>query len=116
MEIANILDVHDLVFLGDFDNLQEAYNKIYKQFIKYAKKSIRFQAKLEESNKLVEKYKEIAEKSLEKLNEIEHVREDLTVNLIKTKKLVNELKIENQSLKIKAKGLEDDLVESKAKQ
>ena len=42
MEIANILDVHDLFFWGDFDDLQEAYNKLYKEFIKYAKKSIRF--------------------------------------------------------------------------
>ena len=40
----------------------------FKEFTKYAKKSIRLEAKLEESNKLVEKYKEIAEKSLEKLN------------------------------------------------
>ena len=68
IEIANCLDVHDLIDSGDFDNLQEPYNKLFKEFIKYAKKSIRLEAKLEESNKLVEKYKEIAEKSLEKLN------------------------------------------------
>ena len=58
MEIANCLDVHDLINSSDFDDLQEPYNKLYKDFIKYAKKSIRLEAKLEESNKLVEKYKQ----------------------------------------------------------
>ena len=55
IEISNCLDAHDLIDLDDFDDLQEAYNKLYKEFIKYAKKSIRLEAKLEESNKLVEK-------------------------------------------------------------
>jgi len=115
MEIANCLDVHDLIDSSDFDDLQEAYNKLYREFKKYAKKSIRLEAKLKESNKLVEKYKDIVEKSLEKLNESEHVKEDLGVNLEDTNKFVDEIKIENQSLKVKVKGLEEDLVESKAK-
>ena len=116
MEIANCLDVHDLIGSGDFDYLQEAYDKLYKEFIKYAKKSIRLLAKLKESNKLVEKYKQIAEKSLEKLNEIEHVKDNFRVNLEETNKLVDEVNIENQSLNVKVKGLKEDLVESKAKQ
>ena len=116
MEIANCLDVHNLIGLGDFDDLQEAYDKLYKEFTKYAKNFIRLEAKLKESNKLVEKYKQIAEKSLEKLNEIEHVKDNFGVNLEETNKLVDEVNIENQSLNVKVKGLKEDLVESKAKQ
>ena len=40
--IANCLDVHDLIVSGNFNELQEAYNKLFKDFIKHAKKSIRF--------------------------------------------------------------------------
>ena len=40
IEIANCLDVHDLIDLDGFNDLQEAYNKLYKKFIKYAKKSM----------------------------------------------------------------------------
>ena len=46
---------------------------------------------------------------------IEHAKEDLWVNLIETNKLIDEVKIENQSLKVKVDGLEDDLVKFKAK-
>ena len=49
------------------------------------------------------------------MNEIEHVKEHFRVNLEETNKLVDEINIENQSLKVKVKGLEEDLVESKAK-
>ena len=42
IEIANCLDMHDLIDSGNFDGLQEAYNKLFKEFIKHAKKSIRF--------------------------------------------------------------------------
>ena len=53
----------------------------------------------------------MTEKSLNKLNEIEHVKEDLEVNFEETNKLVDEIKIENKFLKVKVKGLEEDLVE-----
>ena len=115
MDIVNVLDVHNLVDSGEFDKLQEAYNKLYKDFVKCDKRSKGLEAKLEESNKLVEKYKKFAGKSLEKLNEIEHVKEELGLNLEKTNKLVDEIKTENQSLKVKVKGLEEDLVKSKDK-
>ena len=104
MEIANCLDVHNLIGLGDFDDLQEANVKLYKELIKYAKKSIRLEAKLKESNKLVEKYKQIAEKSLEKLNEIEHVKDNFRVNLEETNKLVDEVNIENNPLMLRSRA------------
>ena len=45
MENANCLDVHDLIDSGDFDDLQEAYNELYKEFIKYAKKIYKIKGK-----------------------------------------------------------------------
>ena len=55
MNIANCLHDHDFVDSGEFADLQEAYSMLYKEFMKYSKKSERLEAKLEESNKLVEK-------------------------------------------------------------
>ena len=57
-------------------------------------------AKLNESNKLVEKYKKLAENSLEKLKEFECLNMDLDVKLFLFNKLVDELKCENESLKM----------------
>ena len=62
-------------------------------------------AKLNESNKLVEKYKKLAENSLEKLKELECLNVDLDANLVLSNKLVDELKCENESLKMHAKYL-----------
>ena len=62
-------------------------------------------AKLNESNKLVEKYKKLAENSLEKLKEFECLNVDLDAKLILSKKLVDELKCENEYLKMHAKCL-----------
>ena len=52
-------------------------------------------AKLDESNKLVEKYKKLAENSLEKLKEFECLNMDLDAKLVLSKKFVDELKCEN---------------------
>ena len=61
--------------------------------------------KLNEFNKLVEKYKKLAEYSLEKLKEFECLNVDLDAKLVLFNKLVNELKCENESLKMHAKCL-----------
>ena len=61
--------------------------------------------KLNESYKLVEKYKKLAENSLEKLKEFECLNMDLDAKLVLSNKLVNELKCENESLKMHAKCL-----------
>ena len=60
-------------------------------------------AKLNESNKLVEKYKNLAENSLEKLKEFECLNMDLDAKLVLSNKLVDDLKCENESLKMHAK-------------
>ena len=62
-------------------------------------------AKLNEANKLVEKYKKLAENSLEKLKEFECLNVDFDAKLILSNKLVDELKYENESLKMHAKCL-----------
>ena len=62
-------------------------------------------AKLNESNKLVEKYKKLAKNSLEKLKEFECFNVDLDAKLVLSNKLVDELKCENESLKMHDKCL-----------
>ena len=62
-------------------------------------------AKLNESNKLVKKYKKLSENSLEKLKEFECLNIDLDAKLVLFNKLVDELKCENESLKMHAKCL-----------
>ena len=62
-------------------------------------------AKLNESNKLVEKYKNLVEISLEKLKEFECLNMDLDAKLVLSNKLVDDLKSENESLKMHVKCL-----------
>ena len=62
-------------------------------------------AKLNESNKLVEKYKNLVKNSLEKLKEFECLNMDLDAKLVLSNKLVDEIKFENESLKMYAKCL-----------
>ena len=62
-------------------------------------------AKLNESNKLVVKYKKLAEDSLEKLKEFECLNMDLDAKVVLSNKLVDELKCKNESLKMHAKCL-----------
>ena len=59
-------------------------------------------AKLNESIKLVEKYKKLAENSFEKLKEFECLNMDLDAKLVLSNKLVDELKCENESLNMQA--------------
>ena len=61
--------------------------------------------KLNESNKLVERYKKLAENSLGKLKEFECLNMDLDAKLVLSNKLVDELKYENESLKMHPKCL-----------
>ena len=67
-------------------------------------------AKLNESNKLVDKYKKLAKNSLEKLKEFECLNMDLDTKFVLSNKLVDELKCENESLKLHAKCLIVELI------
>ena len=70
-------------------------------------------AKLNESNKLVEKYKKLTEQSLEKLKEFQCLNMDLDVKLVLSNKLVDDLKFENKSFKMHAKCLIDESITKK---
>ena len=61
--------------------------------------------KFNESNKFVEKYKKLAENSIENLKEFECLNMDLDAKLILCNKLVDELKCENESFKMHVKCL-----------
>ena len=62
-------------------------------------------AKFNEFNKLVKKYKKLAENSLEKLKVFECLNMDLDAKLVLSNKLVDELKCENEYLKMHVKCL-----------
>ena len=62
-------------------------------------------AELNESNKLVKKYKNLVEISFEKLKEFECLNMDLDAKLVLSNKLDDDLKSENESLKMHAKCL-----------
>ena len=79
--------------------LKKKAKKFHEKLSKFICENDDLIAKLNESNKLVEKYKKLAEYSLEKLKEFECLNVDLDA------KLVNDLKYENEFLKMHANCL-----------
>ena len=85
--------------------LKKDFKKFQKNLSKLFCEKDDLIAKLNESNKLVEKYKNLVKISLEKLKEFECLNMDLDAKLVLSNKLVDDLKSENESLKIHAKCL-----------
>ena len=85
--------------------LKKKAKKFNKDLSKLFGKNDELIAKLNESNKLVEKYKNLAEISLENLKEFECWNMNLDAKLVLSNKLVDDLKFENESLKMHAKCL-----------
>ena len=85
--------------------LKKDAKKFYKNLSKFRCEKDNLIAMLNESNKLVEKYKKLAENSFEKLKEFECLSMDLDVKLVLSNKLFDDLKCENESLKMHAKCL-----------
>ena len=85
--------------------LKKGAKKFHKNLSKFRCEKDDLIAKLNESNKLVEEYKKLAENSLEKLKELECLNMDLDAKLVLSNKLVDDLKCENESLKMHAKCL-----------
>ena len=82
--------------LGVVDKLlKKGAKKFHKNLSKFRYEKDDLIAKLNESNKLVEKYKKLAEFSLEKLKEFECLNIDLDAKLVLSNKLVDKLKCEN---------------------
>ena len=85
--------------------LKKEAKKFQKNLSKFICENDDLIAKLNESNKLVEKNKKLAENSLEKMKEFECLNMDLDVKLVLSNKLVDELKCENESLRMHTKCL-----------
>ena len=100
--------LHESLGVVDIPNvklLKKKANKVHKNLSKLIFEKDDLIAKLNESNKLVEKYKKLAKSSLEKLKEFECLNMNLDAKLVLSKKLIDELKCENESLKMHAKCL-----------
>ena len=99
---------HESLGVVDIPNIKlfkKKTKKFHKDLSKLFCENDDLIAKLNESNKLVEKYKKLVENSLEKLKEFECLNMDLDDKLVLSNKLVDELKCENESLKMHAKCL-----------
>ena len=85
--------------------LQKNAKKFHKNLSKLFCENDDLIAKLNKSNKLVKNYKKLVENSLKKLKEFECLNVDLDAKLVLSNKLIDELKCENESLKMHAKCL-----------
>ena len=95
----------DVVNTPNIKLLKKKAKKFNKDLSKLFCKNDELIAKLNESNKLVKKYKDLTEISLEKLKEFECLNMDLDAKLVLSNKLVDDLKSENESFKMHAKCL-----------
>ena len=83
--------------------LKKKFKKFHENLSKFTSEKDILIAKLNESNKLVKKYKKLAENSFEKMKEFECLNMDLDAKLVLSNKLVDNLQCENESLKMHAK-------------
>ena len=93
--------------------LKKKVKKFHENLSKFICERDDLIAKLNESNKLAKKYKKFAEHSLEKLKEFEFLNVDLDAKLVLANKLVDNLKCENESLKMHTKCLIVELITKK---
>ena len=85
--------------------LKKKFKKFHENLSKFTTEKDDLIAKLNESNKLVEKYKKLVENSFEKMRELEYLNVDLDAKLVLSYKLVDDLQCENESPKMHAKCL-----------
>ena len=100
-----LYDSLGIVKIPNVKLLKKKCKKFHENLSKFICEKDDLIAKLNESNKLVKKYKKLAEHSLEKLKEFECLNVDLDAKLVLSNKLVDDLKCENKSLKMHAKCL-----------
>ena len=100
-----LLEFMGVVEIPNYKLLKKEQKKFRKNLSKFICENDDLIAKLNESNKLVEKYKKFAKNSLEKLKEVECLNVDLDAKLVLSSKLVNKLKCENEFLKMHTKCL-----------
>ena len=75
--------------------MKKGAKKFHKNLSKFRCEMDNLIAKLNESNKLVKKYKNLAENFLKKLKEFECLNMDLDAKFVLSNKLIDELKCEN---------------------
>ena len=100
--------LHESMGVVDIPNvklLKKKFKKFHENLSKIICEKDDLIAKLNKSNKLVEKYNKLAENSLEKLKEFECLNMDLNAKITLSNKLVDELICENESLNMHAKCL-----------
>ena len=102
---AMLLESLGVVDIPNIKILKKKAKKFHKNLSELFCENDDLIAELNESNKLVEKYKKFAENSLEKLKEFKYLNVDLDAKLVLSNKLVDELKCENESPKMYAKSL-----------
>ena len=107
---AILYEYFDVVDIFNIKLLKKKAKKFNKDLSKLFNENDDLIAKLNEANKLVEKYKKFTENSFEKLKEFKRLNMDLNAKLVLSNKLVDELKCENESLKIHAKCLIAELI------
>ena len=95
----------DVVEISNVKLLKKKAKKFHENLSTFICEKDDLIVKLNESNKMVEKYKKLAEHSLEKLKQFECLNMYLDAQLVLSNKLVHDLKCENESLKMHAKYL-----------
>ena len=80
--------------------LKKKFKKFHKNLSKFTSEKDDLIVTLNESNKLVEKYKKLAENSCEKLKEFECLNMYLDAKLVFSNKLVDDLKYENDACQV----------------
>ena len=81
-----------VVYIPNVKLLKKKFKKFHENLNKFHCEKDDLIAKLNESNKLVEKYKKLTENSLEMLKEFECLNMDLDAKLVLSNKLVDDLK------------------------
>ena len=90
--------LHDslgVVKISNVKLLKKKSKKLLENLSKFICEKDDLIVKLNESNKLVEKYKKLAENSYEKLKEFECLNVDLDAKLVLSNKLVDDIKCES---------------------
>ena len=100
-----LYDSLDVVNIPNVKLLKKKFKKFHENLNKFTSENDDLIAKLNKSNKLVEKYKKLVENYCEKLKKFECLNMELDVKLVLSNNLVDDLKYENESLQIHAKYL-----------
>ena len=92
---AMLYESMGVVNISNVKLLKKKAKKFHENLSKFTSEKDDLIVKLNEFNKLVEKYKKLDKHSFEKLKEFEYLNMDLDAKLVLPNKLVDDLKCEN---------------------